>query len=453
MGVLELNTGLPSQDAAQAAPNKGPAVVVGGGIVGICCALSLQRDGHHVTLVDPAAPGDSTAKWSCGQISLGEIIPLSKPGILRKIPGWLLDQTGPLALRPAALPGLLPWFLRFVGNAQHERIVQIATAMASLTHHVLGDYARLLEGLEDKGLLIQRPVLQVFDSSAGVERERGHNDIRRSLGFNSQVLNAAEIADLEPVLAGKFAHGILLPQWRFVSDTEGFMVALTERFIAQGGRRVRGKVARLDEAGGRASGVTLESGERIAAEHLVLAAGAGARAFFGQLGVNVPLQPVAGYQALVRDAGVSFNHSVIYGDGGFCFTPMARGLQIGGTIEFAGNSQRPNFKRAQIILDKARRLLPQLHTDNVEFGVGYRPLLPDTKPIIDRCRRLPNVFMAVGHGQLGLTLGATTGRLIGDLVAGRTPGLDLAPFSAYRFGGDPAQGNPDYKRFSENLQR
>ncbi|MGE8059208.1 NAD(P)/FAD-dependent oxidoreductase [Pseudomonas sp. NPDC089547] len=448
-----MNTDKPSQDAARAAPHKGATLVVGGGIVGICCALYLQRDGHQVTLIDPAAPGDSTAKWSCGQLSLGEIIPLSKPGILKKIPGWLLDQTGPLALRPAALPALLPWFLRFLGNARHARIQEIATAMASLTHHVLADYGRLLEGLEARGLVVQRPILQVFDSQAGVEHERGHNEIRRSLGFDSQVLNGAEIGDLEPLLAGKFAHGILLPQWRFVSDTEGFMVALTERFLAQGGRRVRAKVARLDEAGGRATGVTLESGERIPAGQLVLAAGAGARAFFGQLGVNVPLQPVAGYQALVRDAGVSFNHSVIYGDGGFCFTPMTRGLQIGGTIEFGGNSTQPNFKRAQIILAKAKRLLPQMHTDNVEFGVGYRPLLPDTKPIIDRCRRLPNVFMAVGHGQLGLTLGATTGRLIGDLVAGREPQLDLQPFSAYRFGGDPSQGNPDYKRFSENLQR
>lgn len=453
MGVFELNTELTSQDAAMTGRQLGDCVVVGGGIVGICCALYLQRDGRRVTLIDPAAPGDSTAKWSCGQISLGEIIPLSKPGILKKIPGWLLDQTGPLALRPAALPALLPWFMRFLGNARHERIVEIATAMSSLTHHVLADYARLLEGLEDKQLLIQRPVMQVFDTKAGVDQERPHNELRRSLGFNSQVLTASEIGDLEPLLAGRFAHGILLPQWRFVSDTEGFMVALTERFVDQGGRRVRAKVARLDEANGRATGVTLESGERIAADQLVIAAGAGARAFLEQLGVSVPLQPVAGYQAMVRDAGVSFNHSVIYGDGGFCFTPMTRGLQIGGTIEFAGNSTKPNFKRAQIILDKAKRVLPQMNTDNVEFGVGYRPLLPDTKPIIDQSRRLPNVFMAIGHGQLGLTLGATTGRLIGDLVAGRTPELDLKPFSAYRFGGDPSQGNPNYKRFSENLQR
>ena len=96
---------------------KEKAVVIGGGIVGVCCALYLQREGYRVTLVDPAAPGDSTAKWSCGQMAVSEVIPLSKPGILKKIPAWLLDQKGPLALRPSALPGILPWFLRFVANA------------------------------------------------------------------------------------------------------------------------------------------------------------------------------------------------------------------------------------------------------------------------------------------------------------------------------------------------
>ena len=411
----------------------GHAVVIGGGIVGVCCALYLQRDGLSVTLVDPEEAGRSTAMWSCGQISVGEIIPLSKPGILHKVPGWLLDQSGPLALRPSALGQVFPWFLRFLANARESRIEQIAGAMATLTSDVFADYARLLDACGDKSLLVQRPILQVFDNAAGVAHEEQHNALRRSLGFESQILGKAEIHDLEPALGGRFSHGILLPQWRFVNDTYGFIRALTESFLAQGGRRVRAQARSIDERDGRATGVTLESGERLAADHVVVAAGVGSRRFFDALGVDIPLQGVAGYQALVADPGVQFRHSVIYSDGGFCFTPMARGLQIGGTIEFAKRGAAPNFKRAEIILDKARRLLPGLRTEKVEFGIGYRPLLPDTKPVIDRSRRLANVSMAIGHGQLGLTLGATTGRLISDLVAGRAPKKDMSPFSAYRF--------------------
>lgn len=409
------------------------AVVIGGGIVGVCCALYLQREGHRITLIDPAAPGDSTAKWSCGQMAVSEVIPLSKPGILMKVPGWLLDQKGPLALRPSALPGILPWFLRFVACARHSRIEEIARAMAKLTEHVYPDYAPLLDACADKTLLGQRPIIEVFDSPAGLEHERPHLELRKSLGFQSEELDAAAIGDLEPALAGKFNHGLLFPDWRAVNDTEGFIAALTESFIAQGGTRIRDEVRRIDENADRASGVTLASGQRLPASQVVVAAGTGSRQFFDQLGVSIPLAGIAGYQAVLPTPGVEIRHSVIYADGGFCFSPMTRGLQIGGTIEFAGPNAEPNFKRAEIILEKACRVLPQLKTDKVEFGVGYRPFLPDTKPVIDRSPRLTNVLMAFGHGQLGLTLGATTGRLIADLAAGRKPAQDITPFNARRF--------------------
>nr|WP_035953565.1 FAD-binding oxidoreductase [Burkholderia multivorans] len=423
----------PHAGVSPGAARSETAVVIGGGIVGVCCALYLQRDGHAVTLIDPAAPGDSTAKWSCGQMAVSEIIPLSKPGILKKVPGWLLDQSGPLALRPGALPGILPWFFRFVASARHAKIVSIAQAMATLTHDVYTDYAPLLDACGDSALLGQHPVLEVFDDPAGIAHEQPHLELRQSLGFQSQRLTATEIADLEPAIAGRFRHGLLFPEWRAVNDTEGFIAALTASFEAQGGRRVRANAARIDEADGRATGVMLTSGEHIAAAHVVVAAGTGSRQFFGALGVRVPLEGIAGYQALLADPGVAFRHSVIYADGGFCFSPMTRGLQIGGTIEFAGRNAQPNFRRADIILEKAKRILPELRTARVEYGVGYRPFLPDTKPIIDRSKRLPNAYMAFGHGQLGLTLGATTGRLIADLAAGRPTRQNLAPFSAYRF--------------------
>ncbi|MBV4521129.1 FAD-dependent oxidoreductase [Pseudomonas sp. SWRI74] len=408
-------------------------VVVGGGIVGVCCALYLQREGYAVMLIDPAAAGDSTAKWSCGQIAIGEVIPLSRPGVMQKIPGWLLDQKGPLALRANALPGMLPWFLRFLACAKQSKTEEIARDIASLTHHSQADYIPLLQACTERALLRDRPVIKLFDCAIGLEQERPHLAFRTDLGFKAEELDAAAIADLEPSLAGKFSHGLLFPDWRSVSDTEGFITALTRSFIDHGGIRVRGSVKRLDEVADHASGVTLANGERIAADHVVIAAGVGSRQFFDQLGVRIPLVGIAGYQVLLPMSGETIRHSVIFPDGGFCISPMTRGLQIGGTMEFARPNAEPNFKRAEIILEKARKILPGLQLDNLEYGVGYRPYLPDTKPVIDRSTGLSNVFMAIGHGQLGLTLGATTGRLIAQMVSGRTPVQNLAPFSAKRF--------------------
>jgi len=410
------------------------AVVIGGGIVGICCALYLQRENFQVILIDPAAPGDSTAKWSCGQIAISEVIPLSKPGILKKIPGWLLDQTGPLALRPAALPGILPWFLRFLSCARESRIREIAKALASLTHPIYDDYAPLLDDCEDKNLLGERPVIELFGQEKDLAHERAFFALRKELGFKVEELTESAIAELEPALAGKLKYGVLLPEWRAVADTEGFIAALTESFIAKGGKRILGKVEALEEANDKVNAVRLANGEQLPADTLVLAAGNGSREFFQQLGISkVPLAAIGGYQAVLPNPKVEIRHSIIYADGGFCFTPMTRGLQIGGTIEFAGNNAQPNFNRAQIILNKAKQLLPELNSEGHEFGVGWRPFLPDTKPIIDKSPRLNNVLLAFGHGQLGLALGATTGRLIAELAVNKTTQQDLTPFRATRF--------------------
>ncbi|MGM0616425.1 MAG: NAD(P)/FAD-dependent oxidoreductase [Pseudomonadota bacterium] len=410
-----------------------PTVVIGGGIVGICCALYLQKDGHAVTLIEPAKPGDSTAKWSCGQIAVSEIIPQSKPDIIKKVPGWLLDQKGPLALRPAALPGLLPWMLRFVTHARRSRINTIAHELASLTSRAFQDYAPLLENCRRDDLIGQHPTLELFDSAAGLAHEQTYVELRRSLGFASEVLNAEQIADKEPALAGRFSHGLLLEDWRTVCDTETFIVELANSFVEQGGTLVQGSVSRIDTQGSRAVGVALENGDRHPAEQLVVAAGNGSKAFFDTLGVKVPLIKVGGYQVVLPTPDVELTHASFYADGGFGIIPMERGLQIGGTIEFASENAEPNFKRAEMILEKAQGILPGLNTDGMAFGAGWRPFLPDTKPVIDRSPALENVAMAFGHGQLGLTVGATTGKLVADLLAGKATDVDLTPFKASRF--------------------
>ncbi|GEA67376.1 D-amino-acid dehydrogenase [Acinetobacter pittii] len=408
-------------------------VVIGGGIVGICCALYLQKKGFKVTVVDPSEAGESTAKWSCGQMAVSEIIPLSKKGILMKIPGWLLDQQGPLALRPSAFPSIIPWFLRFLNCARESRINEIASSLASLTQHVYEDYAVLLEDCPDKDLIGTRPILELFDSADDIEHEKKYLELRQSFGFKHQILNEKEISDLEPVFTGKFKHGLLFNDWTAVKDTKGFIAALTESFIAKGGERIRAEVVELREENNRLHQVLLSNHQIIDVDYAVVAAGVGSQLFSKQLGIDPPLAGIAGYQVVLPKPEVDIKHSTIYASGGFCFAPMSRGLQIGGTIEFAAAGAKPNMKRAEIILDKAKKVLPQLNTEGMEFGVGYRPFLPDTKPIIDMSSRLPNVALAFGHGQLGLTLGATTGRLVTEMLCQQPTKVDLTPFKANRF--------------------
>lgn len=418
---------------ALTANNDFPVTVLGGGVVGLCCALYLQREGYSVSLLDELPPGQSTAKWSCGQMAVSEIIPVSKPGLFRKVPGWLIDRLGPLAIRPSALPQLLPWMVRFAANARMSRIRQIASELGSLSQRVYEDYAPLLSGLETEELFNPNPPVQVFKNAKTLTEDQHYARILRELGFVTETLTSAQIGELEPAVAGCFEHGVLLNDWRTVRDTEAFLRALNKRFLDAGGERVTDRVLDLDCSGDEVNAVLLEHGGRRSVSTLILAAGHGSRRFFGRLGIRAPLIAIAGYQVVVRDAGVELGRSIIYSDGGFGMVPMTRGLQIGGTIEFVGHDERPNFERSKVILKRAKEILPRLDSKSVEYGVGFRPALPDTKPVIDRVPGVHNAILAFGHGQLGLTLGATTGRLVADLVARRSPAVSLTPFSLSRF--------------------
>lgn len=408
-------------------------VVVGGGIVGLSCALFLQNEGMHVTLIDNAEPGESTAKWSGGLLAVSEVFPLSKPSMLKRIPAALIHRDGPLTIRGSAFPHILPWAMHFLANARASKIAATAQAMSSLMRHVYSDYQILLDACGDNNLIGQRPVMQVFDHVNGLKNYRTHIHQSQALGFNIHELNALDIAGLEPTLAGKFACGVMFNDWRAVNDTQGFLLALNRLFVKRGGERLQRKVTSLLEQKARVTGVMLDGEQPYAAEHIVIAAGMSSRHFFAQLGISIPLIAITGYKTLLTDPGVILNHPIIYADGGFCFTPMKRGLQIGGMMDFAGNGAKPDSRRVENIRQQAKSLLPQLNLTQYENGVGYRPTLPDSKPVIDRSRRFANVYMAFGHGSLGLTLGATTGRIIAQMVAGKEPHVDIACFRAERF--------------------
>jgi D-amino-acid dehydrogenase len=408
-------------------------VVIGGGVVGVCCALALQREGRKVVVVERHEPGMGTAIASCGFLAVSEVVPLSKPDVLRKAPGWLLDPKGPLTIRPGALPGLIPWFLRFMWNARPRRIEEISGQLAALTRDARQAYDALLRPLGLQDLIRSKPVILLYDHADELAAERASHDCRRRLGFDVEELSGAEATELEPAIAKDFAKAILFKDWRAVVDTYRFVTALTDAFVAGGGTFLRGEASGFLRDGERITGVELADGSPLQGQEFVVAAGAWSKVLAAQLGIKLMIQAVAGYQTLLADPGVTLEHPVIHGAGGFGMTPLESGLAVAGTIEFSGLGQAPDYRRARIIVEKAKRVLPGLKAEGGLERVGWRPLCPDTLPVIDRAPGAANLYFATGHGQLGLTLGATTGRLIANLVMGRRPDLDLAPYGATRF--------------------
>lgn len=408
--------------------------VIGGGIVGIASAIALQDDGHAVEIIEREQPGGGATFGNCGLLALGEVVPISKPGVARKIPGWLRDPEGPLFVRPRALVRELPWLLRFLWAGRRRRVVETARILASLTRHAEADYRDLLgrAGLSDN--LVPAENLIVFHSREDYERDRFTWDLRNSLGFSQSFLTGDDVRSLEPALGGPVSCGALLKGWQQFSDP--FMMAqrLAACFRARGGL-VRISAARaIETAGGKASAVRLADGERLPVRRIVLAAGAWSRPLAQGLGLRTPLAALQGYHHHLPAPGIRLGRPVLYGNGGFVVTPMETGLRIAGTIEVAGADPRPNLARADILARKAAQILPGLDVSGGTQWMGPRPFMPDSLPVLGTAPGYSNVFLAYGHGQVGLTLAATTGRIVADLVAGRAPPVDLTPFRADRFG-------------------
>ncbi len=406
--------------------------VVGAGIVGTSCAFFLQRDGHRVTLLDPCEPGTGTSFGNAGIISLGSVAPVVGPGLLRKVPAMLLDRTGPLALRWAYLPRLLPWLVRLALNARPARVDAIAPAIAELTarcdraHDLVIQECGLGELVRSGGWLkVARAKATLLAASEADRR------LWDRFGRRYELLDAAAVHELEPALAPDLVAGLLLPENRYLLDPCRYVQGIARAFRERGGTFLQAEAEGFAFAGARITAVGT-SGGPLPVDAVVLAAGAFSKRLAGVGGVTVPLDAERGYHLVLPHPAASLRRPVYSFEHGFVMAPMAAGIRITGGVELASPWAAPDYRRIRRLVPLAQRLLPGLSGEVLSEWQGCRPTLVDSLPVIGPSPATPNLWLAFGHQHIGLTLGPLTGRIVADLVAGRDPGLDLSPYAPGR---------------------
>jgi D-amino-acid dehydrogenase len=407
-------------------------VVIGAGIIGTAIAHDLQRRGQDVVLVDRAAPGRGASFGNLASIAVTEFLPASRPAIWRQIPGWMLDPEGPVRVRPAYMPRLLPWFLRFVAASRPSSLRAIEAAGAALNARALGDTLALLAdtGLQDQ--ISDQGCLSLYADEAEFKADRAHLELLERFGLPHEVIGRQAIQALEPELSDRIGMAVLFPQNRTVKDPYRLVLALADRFTAQGGRIETGEVTGFTR-GEAIREVVLRDGRRLAADRVVIAAGAFSARLSAMLGEKIPLETERGYHTQIMAPGIRMAHSIIWPARAFMVSPTAGGIRVGGTVEMAGLDAAPDWRRARVTVRRAKEALPNLVCADFTEWMGHRPALPDTVPVLSASARTRGVFYATGHGHLGLTLAATTARLMGDLITGAKPPIDLHPYRVNRF--------------------
>jgi D-amino-acid dehydrogenase len=407
--------------------------VIGAGIIGLAAAYHLHRDGLRVTVIDPDPAGDKASFGNAGGIAVTEVVPASVPGLVWKVPRWLVDPLGPLSVRPAYAPKLMPWLRAFLKAGKLSEVARIANALVALNARVYDDLIPMLATTGLSGELHRLGALTVYEDEAAYRRDAAEWSLKRSHGIQADFLSGAEVHDLEPALGAAIACGVFTPEWSHVSDPKRLTDGLRHWLAAGEVAICAGRVDKIESPDAGQIILTLESGETLRVGNVVVAAGAWSGILTKRLGEPVQLESERGYNTTIPNSGVTLQREVIFAERKFVATPLVSGLRIGGAAEFGGLDAIANYKRAAALVRLAANYLPNLRTEGGVHWAGHRPATPDSLPVIGRSTRHPNVFYAFGHGHLGLTQAATTGRIIGDLIAQRALSIDITPYSIARF--------------------
>ena len=414
----------------------GSVVVIGAGIVGLACATYLQRDGRKVVVVDPGGPGEGASYGNAGGLNGSSIVPVAMPGVLAKVPHWLLDPEGPLSIRLRYLPELLPWLYRFVRAGRPALAREQARALRGLLAPTVDMHRELAASVGAANLIQRSGLLIVYRSEASFAADAAANRLRAENGVKIDELNQDELRQIEPTLSPAYTRARFISENGYCRNPLRLSRALAEALVANGGEIRRERAEDFAFADGKVEAVLTATG-RIPAAAVVLAAGAHSKPLAARLGEKVPLDTERGYHAMIKAPEVAPRLPIMDADAKFVATPMEQGLRMAGTVEFAGLEAPPDWRRARILLRHGQAMFPGLprtvSEDRVALWMGFRPSMPDSLPVIGPTRRYSNAFLAFGHGHVGLIGAPMTGRAIADLIAGRPPAIDLAPFGAARF--------------------
>jgi D-amino-acid dehydrogenase len=409
--------------------------VIGAGIVGACCAYALRRAGFEVTLIERDQPGHGASFGNAGSIGTASVPPLGLPGMLRQVPAMLRDPLHPLAIRWRDLPRVLPWFRRFVRALDPARVEAIADARAALLAHAADAYEGLLDEIGQAHLIQSSGLITVWESEAAMAASRSTIEMRRARGIAMEEMSGERLRELEPALSERVRCGIWFPDVRATVSPLRLTEAIIEAFRARGGRLLAGEVVSFEIGPEGPRRVVMRDGG-LDCDLVVVAAGVWSRDLVRLLGLDVALAAERGYHVMITEPKVALRIPLMSGDRNIAITPMEHGLRMTTMAEFATPEAPPDHPRAERILKAAAGIVRGLEFNVASRWVGPRPSTPDSLPVIGRCPRFANVFHAYGHGHLGLTFGAITGRLIAQLARGDLPNIDLAPYRPDRdYGG------------------
>ena len=405
-------------------------VVVGAGIFGVACALQLARQGRHVVVVDQQEPGMGASYGNAGHLATEQVFPIADLSILKRLPGMLLDPMGPLRLDWKYLPRALPWFVRLLLNLRPASYQRTVAGIRALNEGSLGAWQRLLHSIGRPELLREEGSLLVFERAESRDALDALQQRMQAQQVPVAFWSGDAIRQAAPQLSDNIRGGLFFPSTGHFLDPYQVVCELVHAAKASGVQFLKRQMldGRLEEHG---VSLTTNQGPLTARQVLIACGAHSAKLTAALTGKKVPLDTERGYHLMLPHEQQRLPFAVTSLERKFIMTPMADGLRLAGTVEFAGLDRPANMARAWQLHKLSKGLFRQdLSAEGATPWMGFRPSLPDSLPVIDRvCDG--KVLLAFGHQHLGLTQAAVTAEWVGEL-ASADRGAAAPALEAYR---------------------
>ncbi|HZY69212.1 MAG TPA: FAD-binding oxidoreductase, partial [Devosia sp.] len=330
------------------------------------------------------------------------------------------------------LPQITPWLMRFWRAGWPDRVAASLKAQSAMMRVARTEAESMIAAARLDHLIRRDGVLELYESEAELRGTAKDDAAKAAEGIEFRHVRGDELAELQPGLSPRIVCGTYIPKWQTVSDPYDYAIAVSKAAIERGASFRKGEVVQLRP---HDDGVIIEfsDGSAQRAKQAVVAGGAWSKRLTDPLGDDIPLETERGYNTTLPGYSFDVRRQLVFAGHGFVVTPLESGIRVGGAVELGGLNLPPNFARADAMLQKAARFMPGLVTTGGKQWMGFRPSLPDSLPAIGYSRRSQDIVYAFGHGHLGLTQSAGTGKLVANLLAHLPQPIDLTPFSPQRF--------------------
>lgn len=413
--------------------SRDDVLILGGGVIGLACAWYLMQAGRGVRILEQGAVGGGSSHGNCGTITPSHALPLAAPGVIPQALRWMLRPDAPLYIRPRIDPALWRWLLTFARRCNPRDWQATGQAKATL----LNVSRRLLEDLvRDAALDCEfrdNGLLYVYRDRREWEKAHATAEQVRGFGVRAEIWDPRTLEREEPALKPGTAGALHFPDDACLRP---------DRYVAELARVVRAAGGIIEERS-RVTGLVRNGENRVRVEtergvhearDIVLAAGAWSPMLGRALGLRLPIVPGKGYSITYSRPALAPRRPLVLKERSVCVTAWGSGFRLGSTMEFSGYDSRLTPTRLRALVRGAHEyLLEPEGPQHREDWYGWRPMTTDDLPIIGRAPGTANVWLATGHGMLGVSLSAVTGRLVADLLGGREPVVDPTSCAPDRF--------------------